>query len=150
MASVKVLLDVRAFASRKESALVSGVSIFWEEEQKTINFLPSTSVRKLTRAVLISRGNCCVCVGMRVHVCLGAMKTLETCVYNQQSKSFTKKGWSLSQKKPRGCTNRAMLSATEFLFALRSLSLAFLIPSLDQPLRRSDSVDRVFILCQHS
>lgn len=61
MASVKVLLDVRAFASRKESALVSAVSIFWEEEQKTINFLSSTSAGKLMRDVLRLRGNYCVC-----------------------------------------------------------------------------------------
>ena len=70
MASVKVLLDVRPFASRKESALVSAVSIFWEEEQKTINFLSSTSAGKLTGAVLRLWENCCVCA--RVHACVHA------------------------------------------------------------------------------
>lgn len=88
---------------------------------------------------------------VRVHACVswGYEDPVDLCI-DQQSKSFTEKGWSLAQKKPRGCTNRAMLSATEFLFASRSLSLEFLTPSLDQPLRRSDGVDRVFILCQHS
>lgn len=78
---MKVLLDVRAFASRKESALVSAMSIFWEEEQKTINFLCSTSAGKLTGAVLRLPANCCACACVHVSGGLESISEETTWLY---------------------------------------------------------------------